>query len=153
MRHDRVLVCINSFLFSHLPQDSSLSVDFPSSPYTFHQNFAVTDERPDIVVWNASSVHMVELTIPFETGIEDAASRKQLKYAELVESCRWSGFQATLITVEVGSRGFIHVPGLTELYKIVNASSKARSELDREVIHQAIGGPFRIWCKRNWRED
>ena len=61
-------------------------MDLPSSPYTFPQNFAVTDKRPDIVVWNASSVHMVELTIPFETGIEDAASRKQSKYAELVES-------------------------------------------------------------------
>ena len=148
MRHDRVLVCINSFLSSHLPQDSSTSVDLPSSPYTFPQNFAVTDERLDIVVWNASSVHMVELTIPFETGIEDAS-----KYAELVESCRWNGFQATLTTVKVGSRGFIHVLGFTKLYKIMNASSKARSELKRKVIRQAIEGSFQIWCKRNWRED
>ena len=96
---------------------------------------------------------MVELTIPFETGIEDAASRKQTKYAELVESCRWNGFHATLTTVEVGSIGFIHVPGLTELYKSVNASSKARSELERELICQAIKGSFHIWCKRNWTED
>ena len=43
--------------------------------------------------------------------------------------------QATLTTVEVGLRGFIHVPGFTELYKIVNPSSKARSELKRAVIH------------------
>ena len=49
-------------------------MDLPSSPYTFPQNIAVTDERPDIVIWNASSVHMVELTILFESGIEDAAS-------------------------------------------------------------------------------
>ena len=116
-RHDRVLACIHSFLSSHLPQDSSLSVDLPSSPYTFPQNIAVTDERLDIVVWNASSVHMIELIILFETGIEDAALQKQLKYAELVESCRQNGFKATLTTVEVGSRGFIHVLGLNKLYK------------------------------------
>ena len=97
--------------------------------------------------------HGIELIIPFKTGIEDAASRKQTKYAELVESCTQNGFHATLTTVEVGSRGFIHVPGLTELYKIVNASSKARSELEREVICPAIEESFRIWCKRNWRED
>ena len=96
---------------------------------------------------------MVEQTTLFETSIEDAASRKQTKYAELVESCRQNGFHATLTTVEIGSRGFIHVPGLTELYKIVNASSKARGELEREVIRQAIEGSFCIWCKRNWRED
>ena len=113
------------------------------------QNISVTDERPDMVLWNASSVHMV--TILFESGIEDAASRKQLKYAELVKSCRRNGFHATLTTVEVGSRGFIHVPGLTELYKIVNASSKARSEPEREVTRQALEGSSRIWCKRNWR--
>ena len=98
---------------------------------------------------------MVEHTTLFETSIEDAASRKQTKYAELVESCRQNGFHATLTTVEIGSRGFLHVPrpGLTELYKLVNASSKARSELEREVIRQAIEGSFRIWYKRNWRED
>ena len=86
---------------------------------------------------------MVEHTTLFETSIEDAASRKQTKYAELVESCRQNGFHATL-SVEIGSRGFIHVPGLTEPYKIVNASSKARGELEREVICQAIEGSFRI---------
>ena len=96
---------------------------------------------------------MVELTILFETGIEEAASRKQTKYAKLVDSCRQNGFHATPITVEVGSRGFIHVPSFAELYKIVNASSKTRSELEREVIRQAIEGSFRIWCKKNWREE
>ena len=87
------------------------------------------------LVWNASSVHMVELTIPFETGIENAASQKQLKYVE-VESCRWNGFHATLTT--------FHVPGLTKLYKIVNGSSKARHEVEREVIRQAIEESFPI---------
>ena len=125
----------------------------PAANTLFPRTLLSPDERPDIIVWNASSVHMVELTIPFETGIEDAASRKQTKYAELVESCRRNGFHATLTTVKVASRGFIHVPGFTELYKIVNASSKARSELEREVICQANEGSFCIWCKRNWREE
>ena len=144
-RHNKVLVYIHSFLSSHLLQDSSISVDLPNRPYTFPQNMAVTD---DIVVWNAPSVHKVEPTILFETGIEEAASQKQTKYAELVDHCRQNGFHATLITVEVASRGFIHVPSFAELYKIVNASSKTRSEMEREVIHQAIEGSFHIWCKK-----
>ena len=64
--HDKVLACINSFLSSHLPQDSSISVDLPNRPYTFLQNITVADEWPDIVVWNPSSVYMVELTIPWD---------------------------------------------------------------------------------------
>ena len=39
---------------------------------------------------------MVEFTIPFETGIEDAAQQKQAKYAELVDRCRRIGFTTTL---------------------------------------------------------
>ena len=96
---------------------------------------------------------MVELTILFETGIEDAAQWKQAKYAELVERCRRNGFAATLTTIEVGLRGFIHVPSFNQLYQIVDASSKAKSELEREVIQRVIEESFRIWCKRNWRED
>ena len=69
---------------------------------------------------------MVELTILFETGIEDAASRKQTKAAELVESCRWNGFHATHITVEGGSRDFIHVLGFAELYKICECQLKSK---------------------------
>ena len=105
MTGNKVLACIHSYLSSHLPQDSSISVDLPNRPYTFPQNIVVTHERPDIVDWNASSVHMVEFTISFETGIEEAASQKQTKYAELVNRCRQNKFHATLITVEVGSRG------------------------------------------------
>ena len=136
-----------------MPQDSSISVDLPNRPYTFPQNIVVTDERPDIVDWNASSVHMVEFTISFETGIEEAASRKQINYAELVDRCRQNEFHATLITVEVGSRGFIHVLSFAELYKIVNASSEARSELEREVTCQAIEGSTAFGARESGQKE
>ena len=54
--------------------------------YTFPQSIAVTHERPEIISWNASSVHMVELTIPLETGAENAGAIKQIRNAELVDS-------------------------------------------------------------------
>ena len=109
-RHDNILECIHSFLSSHLPKDSKITVDLPNSPYTFPQNIAVTDDRPDIVIWSNSSIYLVELTVPFETGIEDAASRKRSKCTELVGRCTRNGFAVTLTTVEVGSRGFIMRP-------------------------------------------
>ena len=152
-RHDSVLACIHSFLSSHMPQGSCITVDLPNSSYTFPQNIATTDERPDIVIWNDSAIHMVELTIPFETGIDDAAARKRDKYADLAQQCRRNGFETTLTTVEVGSRGFIHAPSFSQLYSIVDASPGARSQLEKEVIRQAVQGSFRIWCKRNWHED
>ena len=63
--------------------------------YTFPQSIAVTHERPEIVSLNASLVHMVELTIPLETGVENAGVMKQIRNAELVDSGTQDSYQAT----------------------------------------------------------
>ena len=63
--------------------------------YTFPQSIAVTHERTEIVSWNASSVHMVELTIPLETGAENAGAMKQIRNAELVDSGTQDSYQPT----------------------------------------------------------
>ncbi len=63
--------------------------------YTFPQSIAVTHESPEIASWNASSVHMVELTIPLETGAENAGAMKQIRNAELVDSGTQDSYQAT----------------------------------------------------------
>ena len=63
--------------------------------YTFPQSIAVTHESPEIVSWNASSVHMVELTIPLETGAENAGAMKQIRNAELVDSGTQDSYKAT----------------------------------------------------------
>ena len=77
---------------------------------------------------------MVELTIPLETGAENAGAMKQIRNAELVDRGTQDCYQATLTTVEVGSRGFIHLPSLSQMDTIVNAI-------------QAIEGSFCTWYK------
>ena len=63
--------------------------------YTLPQSIAVTHERPEVVSWNATSVHMVELTIPLETGAENAGAMKQIRNAELVDSGTQNSYRAT----------------------------------------------------------
>ena len=74
---------------------STIRVYSLKTRYTFPQSIAVTHERPEIVSWNASSVHMVELTIPLETGAENAIAMKQIRNAELVDSGTQDSYQAT----------------------------------------------------------
>ena len=50
------------------------------------------DRRPDIVVWDNSKAHLVELTVPHESGLEEASQHKMSKYA----SCKQNGFSTTL---------------------------------------------------------
>ncbi|KAL0159986.1 hypothetical protein M9458_043711, partial [Cirrhinus mrigala] len=51
----------------------------------FPTEITTTSLRPDIVVWStkARSVHLIELTVPLEEGIEAAFERKKAKYSEL----------------------------------------------------------------------
>ena len=112
-RHDSVLELIFSFLQAHLPKHWNITMDLPGYSYAFPQNIAATNKRPDIVLWNSTTIHLVELTIPYETAIEDAVSRKQCRYASLKEACKSSGHDTTIANMEVGSRGFLNMAGFT----------------------------------------
>ena len=79
----------------------------------------------------------------------EAVECKQRKYSNLVACCRGNGFRTTLVTVEVGSRGFLHKWNLNNFYTLVKAPHKDKLALEKE-IHRAILGSFRIWCHRNW---
>jgi len=56
------------------------------SDYNFPQHIILTDLKPDIVWWDDEKnlLRIVELTIPSETTLDDAAERKETKYEELV---------------------------------------------------------------------
>ena len=62
-------------------------------------------------------VLLIELTVCFETSFDNAAKRKRAKYTELQQCIRDAGYLATLITLEVGSRGIIHHSGFSRLKK------------------------------------
>jgi len=89
--------------------DWKLLVDYTDKPIIFPPNITATDQRPDIVIWSdtVKSAILIELTVPCEDNIVDAEFRKKNKYGDLVESCRLAGWETTLMTVEVGARGFV----------------------------------------------
>ena len=78
-------------------------------PYVFLLHIATTDERPDIVIWNNSikEVWVIELTVCFETGFDKAHDRKTCRYLDLMEQVDSSPWNVSLVTLEVGSRGFL----------------------------------------------
>ena len=50
---------------------------------------------------------IVELTVCFETNFQDTKERKVAKYSELVEEIEENDFVVGMITLKVGSRGFV----------------------------------------------
>ena len=107
--------------------------------------------RPDIVWWDrcSKSVCLAELTVCFETNFDDAAARKAAKYADLVQQARDNGYRATLLPLQVGSRGVPHYESFVMLARVLNMPSKELTTLLAKTIKAAIQGSFKIWCSRN----
>jgi hypothetical protein len=80
----------------------TIIADLPGAYYSFLPSVALTEERPDIVVWDSIKVHLVELTVSFETGLEEASQHKQIKYADLTATCKRKGFTTTIIIYSPG---------------------------------------------------
>ena len=73
--------------------------------FVFPLDISTTNFRPDMITSSETKkVIIVELTVPWETVVDEAHARKLLKYNELVNQCRRAGWVTTLCAVEVSSR-------------------------------------------------
>ena len=151
-RHDAILLCIHAFLVKYLPPSKHVTADLPDQPYHFPQQITITDSRPDIVVWDRESITLIELTVPFELCIESAVHRKRHRYSDLLDDCRAKGYAARLLTLEVGSRGFLHCSSLNSLYELVPSRKCHQEALEADIVQKCLQESYRIWCKRNWKE-
>ena len=117
--------------------------------YSLPNHILQTDLHPDIVWWDSTSIMLVELTIPFEMFLHEAHERKEAKYYHLVEEAWEKGFQASLITLEVGCRGIPNLTGFQKLKDALKLPTKVFTELLQDAIKATIGGSFSVWVNRN----
>lgn len=112
------------------PNDVTVLADL-SEQYQFPPSLALSDLRPDLVAYSnlTKSVIIVELTVCYETNFRDARARKEEKYTELVKEVEENGFVVDLITVEVGSRGFVNYESFSWLNSTLGAPKKKLFDL------------------------
>jgi hypothetical protein len=113
----------------------------------------VTTLCPDGVIWSkqAKVVILLELTAPWEENIEKAHSRKNAKYAELVNMC--TGWDVHYFSVEVGTRGYIP-PSFYEPFKALGLPIARQKNLRRRCADKALLCSYVIYLERNnpnWR--
>ena len=149
-RHDQVLQTITKFMKQQVSEDMKVVADLEQQ-YQFPPSLAFADLRPDLVAYSclAKTAIIVELTVCFETNFQDAKERKATKYSELVEEIEENDFVVDMITLEVGSRGFVSYDGFCQLRDSVGASQSELNELLHSVSLAAIKGSFQIWTCHN----
>lgn len=100
-------------------------------------------------MWSSSSktVLLVELTIPWEAGIEAAWERKRLKYDDLAAECRDAGWKTIIYPVEVGCRGFVGTSAVHLLRELGVSGACSRKAL-KDLSEEAEKSSFSLWIKR-----
>ena len=71
--------------------------------------------------------------------------RSLRKYLELLEEVESNGYNADLITLNIGSRGFVHSSGYMELKESLAIHRKDIVSLLPLVAAAAIKGSYEIW--------
>ena len=77
---------------------------------TIPPHIYVTSQRPDLVVVREELKQMIvmELTVPFETNVEEAHKRKIDRYKDLISDLTdETGYKVSFYAIEVGLRGHI----------------------------------------------
>ena len=140
VRHDKILHEISLFVRAHLAPFASMVVDIGEG-YAFSIHTVPTDLRPDLVCENDTRIlYVVELTVCCKTNFGVAAERKMAKYINLVNQARERDYRATLIPLQVGSRGIPDYDGFCCLAKSLNIKTKNTKQLLKRVITAALTG-------------
>lgn len=119
---------------------------------TIPKDITDTQERPDIVIIDTPlrTVHIYELTVPFERNIVSARERKQDKYVPLSHLISRADWNVEKMTIEIGSRGHITETNKQDL-SIFLTLCHERTKLKSFSLHLsklAILGSQKIFLSR-----
>ncbi|GFO11467.1 reverse transcriptase [Plakobranchus ocellatus] len=108
--------------------------------------------RPDIVIHSASTqqIIMVELTVPYESRMEENHAFKEGKYLDLTKELKKDGYEAKVMPVEIGARGFVGSSAYGLLSKLSIGGNK-RTKALRLLAETAENSSRWIWSRRNER--
>lgn len=120
----------------------------------FPPEIVATTLRPDMVLWSkaAKLAYVMELTVPWEEGVEEAYERKKTKYSDLAAEASQNGWKTLIFPVEVGSRGYV-ATSTTSLLKKMGVRGRSLQQAIKSVSNAAEKSSHWLWIKRkdnNW---
>ena len=70
-----------------------------------------------------------------------------------MEEAEHRGYRASLITIEVGSRGILDIAGLDKVKSLLGVRRKEWATFMVNLSRMAIQESHKIWVARNWRGE
>ncbi len=152
-RHNNVLAVLFNAIRPYLA-DYNLLCDVDGHTPTVPEAVQATMHRPDI-----SGVHReqrktlwVELTIPFETTLEDAHWRKVDRAKDFKRQLALDNWEFDYCCVEVTARGLV-ASSMDYLFEILKMPKAARREATSEMAEVAMLSSYVIFCLADEKDD
>jgi hypothetical protein len=147
-RHDSIL----NFLATNLPttNQSSLYVDLPG-----HKSPSIItgdNYRPDLLLLtNSGCLYIVELTVGFESNLENNIKRKKSKYLELISEQRKNFKSVKFVNLSMSSLGIFanQCSEFLEMLDDLGLENNQKMFHIKRMTTIAIRTTYYIFCCRN----
>ena len=159
-RHDSVL----SFLYSVVRRMKGDKVEVYCdldggrvNGTTIPPDIVLTTSKPDLVIVDRSAtpprLDLIELTIPWDSGTEDARIRKQARYARLVDDCNEAGYNCINTPLEIGARGLITQRNRSTLTWLCSRAKERKVKRFISTCSKlALLGSYSVWVARRSKD-
>ena len=133
-----------------LDDNWKVSADLPGWRNDYPKMISNKGLRPDIVLFSKdnSKAILVELTIPFESQLEQSHDYKTSKYEDLKKELEKEGYSVTVKAVEIGARGFV-AGTLYQFLGQIGIIRRNRSKSMKRFTEITENCSTWIWNKRN----
>ena len=97
--------------------------DLHNKRHTIPADILPTSDRPDLTIvdYTKKTIHIFELTVPYESNIDRQHIYKSNKYAALMSDLELTGFRVTCCAFEIGCRGTITKDNFYRLSEFVES--------------------------------
>ena len=152
IRHNNMLLAIANWIHGVKSQSSTLCVDIDSNIFQPIDKVFQYTIRPDLVLFDASTVAILELTICHESNLLKSRSFKMNKYTNYKQHLnpKFEKHLVNLYTVEISVLGFIS--DLTDFCNFANLPAFP-PQIKISIINSVIRNSFNIYCRRNSKEQ
>ena len=133
-------------------KDWIVSADLPNEE-EYPAEIKESNQRPDIVVYSRDmqTFILIELTVPYESNIEEQHIFKTAKYEDLIKRLNKKDIRVKFFAVEVGSRGFMGSSMYT-LLRQLNLGTKKLNQAVKNLRTITENASCWIWTKRRDKE-
>ena len=129
-----------------------VSADLPGWLNDYTKIISNKGLRPDIVLFSKenSNVILVELTIPFESRLEQSHDYKTSKYEDLKKELEKEGYSVTVKAAEIGARGFV-AGTLYQFLGQIGINRRNRSKSMKRLTEITENCSMWIWNKKTFQ--